>query len=882
MARRLVSVKEDNGFNILSTETTKTRTKAEGAILEVRESPMNPPALEIDYPERQTITTSEATMKASGSTNIEQNMGPCGHYPAKGKSVAVDCILPSGVQIDCAECLQNFMKQADILFTIFQLTFQEQDAERAAHSTPKVDTIQGRGITMDRNTLDGDLLENLPVQEAIPPIQHSSKQTTVAKRKGKSARGRLRWNGRFMPRSAFEALANPESKIAEGGTEQPQPSAGAGEQINLNDTSVETSTPADSLAKQKETLPEESIYVRDKDIYVKAPESSKASTYSQPTRMNVPPVTALPPRVEEGIQDSTIHVSNGTTAMSQNTSTSYLASPPTLALQERNPRKRSLTEKARELLATADVVESEIASKQAGKLASTTPADGGGTTQADVDSVLTDQNIASCPMEPPSSKRKGLQYCGQSPTKRQKTPDILSQPPAVKRRPGRPRKPRPGDETSSMISVGPSTITPDAEGSVSSRSVTTRSASMGSFQQSPTSPKYGPEFLLAYNSTVNKLPAIPIAPAAVSTPEPEKRRRGRPPKVPVEKSIPIAPVPIQPKPVVNGDLSITAADVSSGIGYSSQLPAPSEPKKRGRPRKPQITLDRSPVVAPVSLPNASTGRSLAIPSASLHSPTIPASDALDTSNLTVLSNDTVAVEGAESSRAAAPPTAGPTRMMPFSPQKRHINLIVRDSVKVLHKEPRSTETDNLFAPQARIKNTDPARSTAVNGVPKATAPVTSSPLACVVQNESTLNHPRIPPRPASIAEAVRNISTDSEPSSSSTSEDDTEADKTFNPKQSWGSGSVGARGRGRGRGSTPVASGSTRVSAAVKVEKGQQTLGSFFLKPLAVGVPFQQPAMPAAGIERGGLVEKRGIKREIGTVRVKIEDADGDVEMKDE
>lgn len=869
---------------------------------------MNPTAMEIDYPERQTITTSEATMKASGSTNIEQNMGPCGHYRAKGKSVAVDCILPSGVQIDCAECLQNFMKQTDILFTIFQLTFQQQDAERAAHSTPKVDTIQGRGITIDRNTLDEDLPTKLSVQEAIPPIQHSPKQTTVAKRKGKSARGRLRWNGRFMPRLAIEALENPESKIAEDGTEEPQPSAGVGEVINLNETSVKTRTPADSLAKLKETSPEESIYVRDKDIDVKAPESSRASTYSQPAHMNVPSVAALAPCAEEGTQDSTIHISNGTMAISQNTSTSNLTSPPTLALQERNPRKRSLTEKARELLATADAVEPEIASKQGGKLASTIPADGGDTTQAGVDSVSADQNIASCSMEPPSSKRKGLQHCGQSPTKRQKTPDILSQPPAVKRRPGRPRKPRPGDETP-MISVVPSTITPDAEGSVGSRSVTTRSASMGSFQQSPTSPNYGPEFLLAYNSTANKLPAIPIAPAAVSTPEPEKRRRGRPPKVPVEKSIPIAPVPIQPKPVANGDPSITVADVSSGIGYSSQVPAPSEPKKRGRPRKPQITLDRSPVVAPVSLPNTLTGRNLALPSAPLHSPTIPASDALETANLTVLSNDTVAVEGAESSPAAAPPTPGPTRMMPFSPQKRHINLIIRDGGKVLHKVPSSTETDDPFAPQARIKNTDPRRSTAVNGVPKATAPATSSPLASVVQNESTLNHPHIPPRPASIADAVRNISTDSEPSSSSTSEDDTEADKTFHPKQRWvtvntsssvsspkatsrGGGSVGARGRGRGRGSSPVASGSARVSAAVKVEKGQQTLGSFFMKPLAVGVPFEQPAMPTAGIERVGPVAKRGIKREIGTGRVKIEDfgtgrvkiedVDVDVEMKDE
>lgn len=302
--------------------------------------------------------------------------------------------------------------------------------------------------------------------------------------------------------------------------------------------------------------PEESIHVR-------APELSRASTYSLSTHVDfrsAPSAASLSPGVEEGTQDSPMHISSSTTP--QENSTNYTLSPPTLALQERNPRKRNLTEKARELLATADT--DTGVSKQAVKQARTVPTAtklgvGDTTQQVDTNPAPPDQSITSCPMEPPSSKRKGHQSHAEPPTKRQKTPDVMSsQPPVGKRRPGRPRKPRPGDDTPSTIFVGTSTTIPDAEGSVSGRSVTTRSASTGSFQRSPSSPIYGPEFRLVYAS---KLPAIPIAPAAkleVSTPEPEKRRRGRPPKVTVEKPIPIVPVPIQPKPAANGDISISA------------------------------------------------------------------------------------------------------------------------------------------------------------------------------------------------------------------------------------------------------------------------------------------------------------------------------------
>lgn len=337
----------------------------------------------------------------------------------------------------------------------------------------------------------------------------------------------------------------------------------------MNDTSVETITSTETLVKQEETSLEESIYVRDQAIHVKAPEFSGASTDSRPTHINVsttPLVTALSPCFEEGTQDSVMHVSNGTIAMSQDTDGSLVTSPPTLALQERNPRKRSLTEKARELLATADVVDPESfytgPSKQVGKQAGTVPVNTGNTTQKE-SVISTDQNVASCLMEPPSSRRNGNPPA-QPPTKRQKTPDTISyQSLVVKRRPGRPRKPRPGDDKPSMIFVGASATTPDAEGSASGGSATTRSTSTGSFQQSPTSPIHGPEFRLAYSSTANRLPAIPIAPAPrleVSTVEPEKRRRGRPPKVPVEKPIPITPVPIQPKPVAHGDISFLAPD----------------------------------------------------------------------------------------------------------------------------------------------------------------------------------------------------------------------------------------------------------------------------------------------------------------------------------
>src|SRR5438105_14109836 len=112
--------------------------------------------------------------------------------------------------------------------------------------------------------------------------------------------------------------------------------------MNLNDTSVETSTSADSLAEQEATPPQESTHVTDKTIHVK-PEPSSASSYSWPPHISVtsvPVVTAHFPCVEESARDSTIHVSNGNTAISQDTIPNYVASPPTLALQERNPRKR--------------------------------------------------------------------------------------------------------------------------------------------------------------------------------------------------------------------------------------------------------------------------------------------------------------------------------------------------------------------------------------------------------------------------------------------------------------------------------------------------------------------------------------------------------------
>lgn len=342
------------------------------------------------------------------------------------------------------------------------------------------------------------------------------------------------------------------------------------------------------------------------------------------------------------------------------------------------------------------------------------------------------------------------------------------------------------------------------------------------------------------------------------------------------------------------------AIVSSGLGYSPQAPAPSEPKKRGRPRKPQITLDRSPVVA-------LAGRSLTSMSASLPPSTIPASDASEVGNLTVLSDDTIVIEEVDSPPVVAPSTAAPTRMMPFSPQKRHINLIVRDSAKVIprHGNPPtsgdSTETDEDNAEQA-LKNKASDRLTAVNGVSKTTTPAASSLLANGAQQEPTIMHPPVSAKPASIADAVANISTDSE-QSSSTSEDDTEEDETFHPRRNWvavnsgssastpkaitktkSGGPVGGRGsgRGRGRGSTPVGGGAAGLktkSDGVKMEKGQQTLGSFFLKPLAVGVPIQQPVVPAAGIEYAGLVVKRGGKWGTGTGRMQNENVD--VEMKD-
>ena len=345
----------------------------------------------------------------------------------------------------------------------------------------------------------------------------------------------------------------------------------------------------------------------------------------------------------------------------------------------------------------------------------------------------------------------------------------------------------------------------------------------------------------------------------------------------------------------------------AGVGYSPQTPAPSEPKKRGRPRKPQITLDRSPVVAPVPLPNAPPGRSFASASASLPPPAVLASQASEVSNPALLSDNTITVEEAKSSPATAPPTAAPTRVMPFSPQKRHINLIVRNSAKVLprpgqtHASGDSTEPDEDFAAQFRKNNKALDRSTAANGVSKSAALLNSCPLARVAQNESTLSYPHVSPKPASIADAVTNISTDSEPSNSSTSEDDTDADETFHPKRGWaavntgssasavkaptrGGGSVGTRGRGRGRGSTPVGGGNARArskSGSAKIERGQQTLGSFFLKPLAVGVSIQQPALSAAGIEKGGAVAKRGGKRGTVADRVQNENENVDVEMKD-
>ena len=162
----------------------------------------------------------------------------------------------------------------------------------------------------------------------------------------------------------------------------------------------------------------------------------------------------------------------------------------------------------------------------------------------------------------------------------------------------------------------------------------------------------------------------------------------------------------------------------------------------------------------------------------------------------------------------------------------------------------------------------------------------------------------------SIADVVRDLSTDSASesqtsysSSSSPSEIDSDGDATFTPRRAWatvnadnmlptagasrGDSSAGrGRGRGLGRGwSRDSMLGSGGHGAASRpniIEKGQQTLGTFFLKPLVVDETIQEGSSSYSFDEgkRGG--KKKGSETTSGRPRViSAQDENQDEEMKD-
>lgn len=201
------------------------------------------------------------------------------------------------------------------------------------------------------------------------------------------------------------------------------------------------------------------------------------------------------------------------------------------------------------------------------------------------------------------------------------------------------------------------------------------------------------------------------------------------------------------------------------------------------------------------------------------------------------------------------------------------------------------EVPTVLSPKANGSERAPsAKMSASKSTPQSKGAIPPVPL---LSNTNLTVRPSAS-KPASIADAVLNISTDSDDSTTS-EEEDSEEDATFLPKRVWmsvtngssgespkpttrGGGSMGTRGRGRGRGGTPGGSGNVSRGQGAKMEKGQQTLGNFFQKPLTPSKgPEQQPV---AAVENK--IEDSSVNQEDSMKKGNVEqDVNQDVNMED-
>ena len=354
--------------------------------------------------------------------------------------------------------------------------------------------------------------------------------------------------------------------------------------------------------------------------------------------------------------------------------------------------------------------------------------------------------------------------------------------------------------------------------------------------------------------------------------------------------------------------------MSSGPNLSHTVVNPSETKRRGRPPKPRIPLDRSsaaPALALPTIPVREQNTEVVAPPAVGPIPTLRASTA-PVMTPVVNSAETLGgnVTAAHRSFDTVALDPQPRRA---SPSKPHIILKVKSTPE---------SYSNVMVPcstDGEDTNTDDESLT--EHVQTASSPIHANEVsfACVAEphydDRATMvtdlsPHPIMTQPITSIADVVRGLSTDSESqtsysSSSTTSETDSDGDTTFTPRRAWatvnadsvastsgassrGDSSAGrTRGRGRGRGWSRdgmPGSGSHGVnSRPIIIEKGQQTLGTFFLRPLMVDGAIKEGS-PSLSFEEEKIGEKRKGSEAAtnGQSRVKSEqDMNQDEEMKD-
>lgn len=307
--------------------------------------------------------------------------------------------------------------------------------------------------------------------------------------------------------------------------------------------------------QEKQPSPEESIHVRNGSPDGESPSpythsSSDITSRSEPAQLS--PRNSPPSPTPDGAE-LTIHVTNGPNNTRQEKGESTSAAPLNLPIHERIIRKRKLSERAMESLDKGESSEEDE--------------------EPEINAILAQENhsspvaTGSANITPTtvirSKARKSSNGHAAHPTskKRGRPPKLPVFGPPIARKPvGRPRKhPRPGDHPADAHSPTHEASGTDVEGST--RSIATNSSSSASFNYSPTSPLFPslPTFL-GSSPLPAKLPAVLISPAPKIDASPalvEKKRRGRPPKVSIEKSIPVIPVAIKPKPAVEREMSST-------------------------------------------------------------------------------------------------------------------------------------------------------------------------------------------------------------------------------------------------------------------------------------------------------------------------------------